>query len=593
MQDNEKHNIDELFRKGMTRLPEEKPSLSGWDNLKKEMGKEGLKMEVLKKGNTFFNLSVFSGIVLGAGALAYYFFTNDSNTKNNSITTFTEIAKTETTLTEKINTDNNTEKTSVSNENEIAKNTISSTSNEAMIAETEEQIEVKSEVEKAEVLNAEIIKTEAKKTKANTNTGKKSLPISKPNVKSENNIVKGKNNKSLSIESDSTTRPTTYRVQVGAFKGRVSDSTFNGIKNLKSEYSPIDGLTRFYDGKVYTSKEDAKIALEKIRKNGFEDAFINIIQTPEKKATAQNTTTPNTTTNKIEETKVEEKTVITAKVDSIVKKPSDSVRAEIAKAKSASADSTAAKAKVDSVKKKDIAEPKQEVTPKKYCIGVYASLDRNYYAVKSGNTTLTGGISSFGDSIYGIPSWGQYTIGITGGYKVSRRILVETGLFYSQKKKIVYDSPDYDILQNSGGSSNWTINRFVYHHNAKYLQLFLKMKIYYLERERIRLFASPGFIFESNMPASKENKSYYTYESVSNTTYTKDKYVFSSSSIGSNISISTGVEFKLNGNWVLALEPSYNYKLNQEIRFKSSTEVSPVKHYNRALCFGVRLLKEF
>lgn len=605
MQDNEKHNIDELFRKGMTQLPEEKPSASGWDSLKKEMGKEGLKIEAGKQGINFFKLSVFSGIVLGVGALAYYYFADHSDSKNNSVAITNEITVTETKEKENIETqtENSNEEVAVSNENKTEENNaqtiedntvdIAATNNSGIEAKESKTVENKIVSSKTNALNTETKKAASKKTSTNTKVANKNTYAANSIIKSEKNTGQAdvKYSDSFIISSDTTKSPQIYRVQVGAFKGRVSDSTFSGIKDLKSEYSPSEGLTRFFSGVEYTNKADAKIALEKIRKDGFEDAFLNIIQTPENKATAQNKTTAIPPTDKKEETKVEEKTIIAAKTDSIVKMPTDSVKALITKTKNISADSTAAK--VDSVKKNDIPELPKEEEFKKFCVGIYASLDRNNYSVKSGNTLLTGGITSFGDSIKGVPSWGQYTFGVTGGYKPSERILLETGLFYSQKKKIIYDSPNYPIQQIPGDSNSWTNNRFVYRHNAQYIQLFLKMKVYYLEKNMFRLFVSPGFIFEANMPASKENKSYYSYESVSKTTYTKNKYAFSSSSIGTNLTISTGVEFKLNGNWVLAVEPSYNYKLSQEIRFKNTVEVSPVKHYNRALCFGVRILKEF
>lgn len=597
MQDKKKHNIDELFRKGMTQLPEEKPSISGWDNLKKEMGKEGLKMEAGTKGINFFQLSVFSGIALGIGALAYYYFTDHTDLKNKSAAITNETAVVEMKEKEETQTENITEEVAVSNENKIEKNNAKTMENNTVDIASTNNVETGTKEKDAldnknvSALNTENEKAETKKTRVNTNTVNKNTFAANSIIKKEKNTGKAdiKYSDSFIVSTDTTVSPQIYRVQVGAYKGRVNDSTFSGIKNLKSEYSPSEGLTRFFSGVEYTNKADAKIALEKIRKDGFEDAFINAVRITEKKETANNITLT-APTDKKEETKVEEKTVIATKVDSIVKMPTDSVRAEIAKVKRIATDSTTTLAKVDSVKKNDIPEPPKE-EPKKFCVGVYASLDRNNYSVKSGNTLLTGGISSFGDSINGIPTWGQYTFGVTGGYKPSKRILVETGLFYSQKKKIIYDSQTYDVISNDG--LNVSQNKFRYNHNAKFLQLFLKMKVYVLEKDMFRLFVAPGFIFESNLPTSKKNKSYYMYESSTTNSYTKEKYAFSTSSIGSNLTISTGVEFKLNGNWVLAVEPSYNYKLSQEIRFMSSTEVSPVKHYNRALCFGLRLLKEF
>lgn len=230
---------------------------------------------------------------------------------------------------------------------------------------------------------------------------------------------------------------------------------------------------------------------------------------------------------------------------------------------------------------------------KKFVVGVYASFDRNYYELKNGNTELTGGAANFGSEIKGKNSVGQFTFGLTGGFKISQRTVIESGLFYSQKKQIDFTSPTYTVNPNPGDLLSQTENQFSYSHKARYVQLSVKAKIYVVDVEKVRLFVAPGMIFESNIPTSNNNQSYYQITSNTFDKSTVKKYRFESGSIGSNALIAAGVEYKLPDNWLVSFEPAYIYGLNQIIRYKGSNTVAPVKHYNRAINLGLRIMKEF
>jgi hypothetical protein len=119
------------------------------------------------------------------------------------------------------------------------------------------------------------------------------------------------------------------------------------------------------------------------------------------------------------------------------------------------------------------------------------------------------------------------------------------------------------------------------------------MKLYFLDKEKFRLFVAPGFIFDTNLPISQKNNSYYQFESKTPNKYTKQKYTFETGSIGTNLTISSGIELKLKNDFLISFEPNYIYGLNQLVKYKNIESVLPVKHYNRSIGMGVRLIKEF
>lgn len=64
-----------------------------------------------------------------------------------------------------------------------------------------------------------------------------------------------------------------YRIQLGVFSQEVEFNTFKGISPITSESIPGKDLTRYYAGK-FTQYESAREALEKVKNEGFKDAFI-------------------------------------------------------------------------------------------------------------------------------------------------------------------------------------------------------------------------------------------------------------------------------------------------------------------------------
>jgi tetratricopeptide (TPR) repeat protein len=64
-----------------------------------------------------------------------------------------------------------------------------------------------------------------------------------------------------------------YRVQLGAFAGRVPENSFGGLAPLTAESIQEKNMTRYYVG-FFSSLTDTRKALESIKKYGYPDAFI-------------------------------------------------------------------------------------------------------------------------------------------------------------------------------------------------------------------------------------------------------------------------------------------------------------------------------
>lgn len=218
MQDKDQHIIDDIFRKSMTQLSEEKPSLSGWESMKKEMRKEGIQIEEEKKGNRFLWLSIFVGSLLGVGAIVSFYISNDSNTN------------------------------------------VALTANEATLKEGKENLILKKlniDV-KSDVLDNGKKEEENDNIKNELTEDKKTLATNVSNTKQNKKINENPEIGKSSILSR-------YSIRIATFGGQVNDPELNAIPNLKSEYFPNDDVTIFYTG-GYKNKEDAIIGMEKIKK---------------------------------------------------------------------------------------------------------------------------------------------------------------------------------------------------------------------------------------------------------------------------------------------------------------------------------------
>jgi hypothetical protein len=218
MQDKETHNIDNIFGRGMAQLSEETPSSLGWENLKKEMKKEGIKIVEEKKGHKLFWVALFSSLLIVSGA-STYFFANHSANKGTIEEPATVALDSEAPKKEKLTTEN----TSAINE-EIEKNVAKEITEKAPMIENKE---------------------------SSTKEAEKNITNTKP----EKDKAKNKNTSLLSV----------YSIRVASFSGKVDDAELNAIPNLKSEYNAGDDATTFYIG-GFKSKEEAISGMKRIQK---------------------------------------------------------------------------------------------------------------------------------------------------------------------------------------------------------------------------------------------------------------------------------------------------------------------------------------
>ena len=64
-----------------------------------------------------------------------------------------------------------------------------------------------------------------------------------------------------------------YRIQLGAFAGRVPENAFRGLTPITSENIKDKNVTKYYVG-YFTSINEARKALESVKKYGYPDAFL-------------------------------------------------------------------------------------------------------------------------------------------------------------------------------------------------------------------------------------------------------------------------------------------------------------------------------
>jgi hypothetical protein len=219
MSDKNTHSIDDIFSKGMNALPEEAPSLAGWEKLKAEMKKEGIKMEEEKKTNKVLWLSIFSSILIATGCFTYYYMGKNSTVEEPS----KEIINAET------------------KGNENAVNAITSSNTNAVNADNVEE----------EHNNT---------TETSSETETKSLPAKETSAvvaiaKPEKDVAKNKKTSMLSV----------YSIRVASFSGKVEDPELNAIPNLKSEYNANEDATTFFIG-GFKSKEEAITGMKRIQR---------------------------------------------------------------------------------------------------------------------------------------------------------------------------------------------------------------------------------------------------------------------------------------------------------------------------------------
>ena len=162
----------------------------------------------------------------------------------------------------------------------------------------------------------------------------------------------------------------------------------------------------------------------------------------------------------------------------------------------------------------------------KFYIGGYFSLDFNHYLLKE-NSTVPPAQANYvynSDSIKGINSGAQFTVGIILGYMVNDHFEIEGGVSYSKKETV---RANVNTPEQTADSGQQTYSEYLYDYNAQYLELSGKVKYYYPFGNRKWLYAGAGGIFSFNFPENSNNLGYYTHITYSDSVWVTNRQSYS------------------------------------------------------------------
>lgn len=227
----------------------------------------------------------------------------------------------------------------------------------------------------------------------------------------------------------------------------------------------------------------------------------------------------------------------------------------------------------------------------RFRLGIYASLDYNFYSLKENSNVAQAEAELVrqSDLIKGEKWGGQYTIGITGGYLFTKKLSLEAGVFYSQKKKLHADinTPAYSL--NSGDEM---FSDFTYDYKARYLELYGRVK-YYFHQKKNSLYATLGAAGSYNLPASNSNSDYFLRTSYSEFSGVEtERVTFDASSAGLTLVASAGIEIPLGARWDAYVEPTYRHSFYPVIKHPTYNRV-PIEHFLRSASLATGLMYKF
>lgn len=245
---------------------------------------------------------------------------------------------------------------------------------------------------------------------------------------------------------------------------------------------------------------------------------------------------------------------------------------------------------------KDTAVVKETLTKssdsgRKPWVGIFASWDFTSYHLRENSNVLVNEASTVFNSsgIGGEKSLAQYTFGIMGGLRVSKKFALEAGVFYSQKRKLS------DVVSSPAGTDaqgDESFSDFAYHYNAKYIEALGRVKYYFLEKKQ-SFYVTAGATGSFNFPSAKADKGYFERTTFSETAAPQtDIVTLESSSAGLSIVLTAGAEVTLSQRWNLFIEPAYKHALTSVTRHPYYDKI-PVEHFWRTFSLGTGLMYKF
>ena len=359
-----------------------------------------------------------------------------------------------------------------------------------------------------------------------------------------------------------------YKIQIGAFKNKLPENYFSSFANVTEEDK--DGYYKYYAGS-YTNLADAVKRLDEMKKMGFSDAFIASENGPvynhEYSTVASTATIDQKPKVNDHSTKVDlpvvQKKITTDSVPKNVIQPKDTVKIK-----------TDTTGKNNSGNKKN--NPVVKIALKKYGIGVAFSYDITKFRMTENTSDGTRLLGSSNSLLQGSNNF-SYSIGAQFTYRFSDKIAVETGLSFSQKKKLSAT----DIVED-------TVKHFSFEYNGKYLDLPLRVR-YYVLNSPVKHFVSAGALFSSNFPV--KNNGYFQYQNLDTSIYT-EKVFIEPTSIGVSLQLGAGIDYVIQNKWRLYFSPIYNYGLSAVLKHPTYNN-EPVKHFINGVCISFGCYYDF
>ncbi|HIA10579.1 MAG TPA: hypothetical protein EYN69_00700 [Flavobacteriales bacterium] len=208
---------------------------------------------------------------------------------------------------------------------------------------------------------------------------------------------------------------------------------------------------------------------------------------------------------------------------------------------------------------------------KKFSVGPYFAVNNNIYRVK----IL---VDNFEPQRFGGNFSFQYSGGINLSYRFQKRLAVDIGLWYSQKRKLNEIERISDTTNISG--------TLTYDLSGKYLELPIRLK-FFITAEKFRLYASGGITLNSNFPTKTPSTYEFKYADGSS-----DKITLKPSSIGVSAVLSAGIEIDLGAKFAFYAEPIFVYALTPVVKHPTYDKML-VDHFINTFGLGVGVYYKF
>lgn len=229
-------------------------------------------------------------------------------------------------------------------------------------------------------------------------------------------------------------------------------------------------------------------------------------------------------------------------------------------------------------------------TFRRFKLGIYVSLDYNYYTLKENNNVVQAETQYVrqSQSISGDKWGGQYTVGIIGGYMFTKKLSLETGVFYSQKKKLHADiyTPSY-----SSDSDEQMFTDFSYDYQARYFEVYGRVKYYFYQKKN-SFYVTAGAAGSYNLPSGNAHSDYFSRTSYTRSSAETEHVKLDASSASAVMVISAGMEIPVSERWVVYIEPGYRYSFNPVVKHPTYNRL-PIEHFMRCLSLATGLMYKF